>query len=221
MTGGAGDADYDTGLDTFRHAPGTVMIHLAMSDLPDWRAGPEPCDDAYVTIAPTLDAMTLAYQQPLAGLLPTEPMIVVGQPSAIDPSRAPEGKRTLWLQVHIVPSDIKGDAAGQIDAADWDTALATFSQRVLDIVERHAPGLRDRILGMRCVSPLDLEADNPNLVGAIRFAAVIICPRMRFSARCVVTPMAACRCKRLTTLVQPSGLAQARVRGPARCLARC
>lgn len=165
LTGTTGNADYDSGLDTFQYAPGTVMIHLALSDLPDWRAGSELRDYAYVTIAPTLDAMALAYQQPLAGLLPTEPMIVVGQPTAIDPSRAPAGKHTLWLQVRMVPGEIKGDGAGQINATDWDTALAPFAERVLDIVERHAPGLRDRILGMRCVSPRDLEADNPNLVG--------------------------------------------------------
>ncbi|MCI2394840.1 NAD(P)/FAD-dependent oxidoreductase [Aliiroseovarius sediminis] len=165
LTGGTGDTGYDEGLDTFRHAPGTVMIHLAMSDLPDWRAGPELRDYAYVTIAPTLDVMALAYQQPVAGLLPEEPMIVVGQPTAIDPSRAPDGKHTLWLQVRMVPGEIKGDAADQIDATDWETALPPFAERVLDIVERHAPGLRGRVLGMRAVSPRDLEADNPNLVG--------------------------------------------------------
>ncbi|WP_113913352.1 phytoene desaturase family protein [Roseovarius dicentrarchi] len=165
MTGGTPDADYDAGLATFRHAPGTVMIHLALSDLPDWRAGAELRDYAYVTIAPSLDVMALAYQQPLAGLLPEAPVIVVGQPTAVDPSRAPEGKHTLWLQVRMVPGDIKGDAAGQIAATDWTSALEPFADRVLDIVERHAPGLRGQILDMRCVSPLDLEADNPNLVG--------------------------------------------------------
>ena len=165
MIGRSGDADYDAGLNSFRHAPGTVMIHLAMAELPNWRAGSELRDYAYVTIAPTLDVMALAYQQPLAGLLPEEPVIVVGQPSAIDPDRAPEGKHTLWLQVRMVPGEILGDAAGKIDAREWDSALAPFVERVLDRVERHAPGLRDRILSMRSVSPLDLAADNPNLIG--------------------------------------------------------
>ncbi|SEL36388.1 phytoene desaturase family protein [Roseovarius nanhaiticus] len=165
LTGGTGTAHYDAGLAEFRHAPGTVMIHLAVSDLPDWSAGPELREYAYVTIAPTLDVMARAYQQPLAGLLPEEPVVVVGQPTAIDPSRAPEGQHTLWLQVRMVPGEIAGDAAGEITATDWDGALAPFAERVLDLVERHAPGLRGRVLGMRCVSPLDLEADNPNLVG--------------------------------------------------------
>ncbi|CTQ31250.1 phytoene desaturase family protein [Jannaschia rubra] len=184
LTGGTGDARYDEGLATFRHAPGTVMIHLALSDLPHWRAGEALRDYAYVTIAPTLDMMARAYQQPLAGLLPEEPMIVVGQPTAIDPSRAPEGRHALWLQVRMVPGEIRGDAAGEIEATDWDAALAPFAERALDIVERHAPGLRDLILGMRCVSPLDLEADNPNLVGGDQ-----VCGSHHLSQNAIFRPM--------------------------------
>lgn len=30
---------FDKAMDGFRHAPGTMMIHLAMDGLPDWRAG--------------------------------------------------------------------------------------------------------------------------------------------------------------------------------------
>ena len=40
-----------------------------------------------------------------------------------------------------------------------------FAERALDILERYAPGTRDKILGRRIVTPADLESDNPNLVG--------------------------------------------------------
>ena len=36
---------------------------------------------------------------------------------------------------------------------------------MLDLLERHAPGLRGDILGRAVQSPRDLERDNPNLVG--------------------------------------------------------
>ena len=36
---------------------------------------------------------------------------------------------------------------------------------MLDIVETYAPGLRGKILGRAVFSPLDLERENPNLVG--------------------------------------------------------
>jgi len=57
--------------------------------------------------------MNRAYADALAGLLPAEPVLVVGQPSAIDPSRAPEGKHVLWVQVRVLPALVKGDAAGR------------------------------------------------------------------------------------------------------------
>jgi phytoene dehydrogenase-like protein len=82
----------------FTHAPGTMMIHLAMGGLPDWAAGAQLQRFAYVHLAPSLDQMARTYAQALAGLLPDEPVLVVGQPTGQDPSRAPEGKHVLWLQ---------------------------------------------------------------------------------------------------------------------------
>ena len=39
LPNGSGDAGFDTAMKKFRHAPGTMMIHLALDDLPDWSAG--------------------------------------------------------------------------------------------------------------------------------------------------------------------------------------
>jgi phytoene dehydrogenase-like protein len=44
-------------------------------------------------------------------------------------------------------------------------AAEPFANRALDILERYAPGTRAKILGQRIVSPTELEAENPNLVG--------------------------------------------------------
>ena len=41
LPNGSGDAGFDTAMKKFRHAPGTMMIHLALDELPDWRAGAE------------------------------------------------------------------------------------------------------------------------------------------------------------------------------------
>lgn len=165
LTGGTGDRRFDTAMTGFRHAPGTMMIHLAMDDLPDWAAGPELRRFAYVHLAPTLDQMAATYAQATAGLLPDQPVLVVGQPTVVDPSRAPAGKHVLWVQVRMVPGRIAGDARGTIDARDWPAAAGPMAARALDILESHAPGTGARILGRRIVTPEDLEVDNPNLVG--------------------------------------------------------
>lgn len=165
LGGGSGDAGFDKSMRQFAHAPGTMMIHLAVKDLPAWAAGGELKRFAYVHIAPSLDQMAKTYAQAMAGLLPDEPVIVVGQPTAVDPSRAPAGGHVLWVQVRMVPAEILGDASGQIGGRDWASVKEAYAERVLDLIERHAPGLRSQILGRAVVSPLDLEADNPNLVG--------------------------------------------------------
>jgi len=165
LTGGTGDAGFDGAMQGFRHAPGTMMIHLAMDALPPWAAGTDLHRFAYVHLAPSLDQMARTYSQAQAGLLPDEPALVVGQATVVDPSRAPDGKHVLWLQVRMVPGTILGDAAGQIAATDWAEAAQPMADRALDILERYAPGVRGHILGTRIVSPAELEADNPNLVG--------------------------------------------------------
>lgn len=164
LTGGTTPA-FDAAMTRYRHAPGTMMIHLAMDGLPGWRAGPGLQRHAYVHIAPSLDQMARTYAQALAGLLPDEPILVVGQPTVFDPSRAPAGKHVLWVQVRMAPGTIAGDAGGTIVATDWPQAAEPFAERALSILESHAPGTRARILGRRIVTPVELEADNPNLVG--------------------------------------------------------
>ena len=107
----AGRADFDRRIASFRSGPGTMMIHLALSDLPRMVGGEELRRFAYVHLAPSFEMMSTAYAQAMAGLLPREPVLVVGQPTAIDPSRAPPGKHVLWVQVRVLPASIKGDAA--------------------------------------------------------------------------------------------------------------
>lgn len=165
LTGGTPEPAFDRAMTDYRHAPGTLMIHLAMDALPDWAAGPELQQFAYVHLAPSLDQMARTYQQASAGLLPDEPALVVGQATVVDPARAPAGKHVLWVQVRMVPGEIRGDAAGRIAATDWADAAEPMAERALDILERYAPGVRDLILARRIVSPAELEADNPNLVG--------------------------------------------------------
>jgi phytoene dehydrogenase-like protein len=164
LTGGTGETRHQTAMEKFQHAPGTMMIHLAMDALPNWSSA-ELKRFAYVHLAPSLDQMARTYAQAKAGVLPDEPVIVCGQPTVVDPSRAPTGKHVLWLQVRMAPGQIKGDAKGEITSTDWQEAAAPFAERALDILERYAPGTRKHILGQHVVTPKMLEADNPNLIG--------------------------------------------------------
>jgi len=165
LPGGSGTPARDAKFTNFRPGPGTMMVHLALDGLPDWAAGDELKRFAYVHIAPSYAYMNSAYAHAMDGLLPEAPVLVVGQPTALDPSRAPEGKHVLWVQVRVLPKHVKGDAAGLIGETDWAAIREAYADRVIDIIEAHAPGLRPKILARAVFSPDDLEAENPCLVG--------------------------------------------------------
>lgn len=158
-------AGFDAKIEKFRAGPGTMMIHLALDGLPDWKAGEELKKFAYVHVAPDLDMMSRVYAEAMDGMLPGEPALVVGQPTALDPSRAPDGKHVLWVQVRVLPAKIRGDAKGEISATDWDAIKDVYADRMMAILENYAPGLGARVLGRSVFSPVDLERENPNLVG--------------------------------------------------------
>jgi phytoene dehydrogenase-like protein len=131
LAGGSGNAEADRQMTSFRAGPGTMMIHIAADGLPDWKAGAELQRFAYVHLAPSLDMMNRAYHEALAGLLPGEPVLVVGQPTAIDPSRAPAGKHILWIQVRVLPFAIRGDAAGKIQSQEGTSLKEIYADRAM------------------------------------------------------------------------------------------
>ena len=81
-----------------------MMVHLALDALPRWRAGAELQSFAYVHLARSMDHLAQVYCQAMAGQLPAEPVLVVGQPTVFDPSRAPPGHHVLWVQVRVLPA---------------------------------------------------------------------------------------------------------------------
>jgi phytoene dehydrogenase-like protein len=162
---GSGNSVVDTKFKSFRPGPGTMMVHVALKAPLKWKAGTELSDFAYVHVAPDFDYMTTAYSQCMDGKLPAAPVLVVGQPTAIDPSRAPNGKHILWIQVRVLPKHINSDAAGEITGRDWAKVKDAYADRVMAILETYAPGTAKNVLARAVFSPDDLEAENACLVG--------------------------------------------------------
>ena len=153
---------------SFRHGKGNMQIHYALDAAPEW-ADPALGKVALLHLTPGLDGVSKAANEAERGMLPETPTICVGQPTAFDPSRAPDGKAILWLQLPEAPRFIKGDAAGTINApadGQWSEALReAYADRVEAILRPHIRNF-DRIrLARRCYSPADLAAMNINLVG--------------------------------------------------------
>jgi phytoene dehydrogenase-like protein len=144
-----------------------MQIHLALSEPPRWRADDHLAQAAVVHVTGGLNAVSLACAQARAGLLPAEPTIVCGQPTALDPSRAPEGAAIIWIQLQEVPYKPTGDAGGEIDVADgtWTPDLEeAYADRIVERLAGQIENLPAAIVGRAILSPSTLERRNPNFV---------------------------------------------------------
>jgi phytoene dehydrogenase-like protein len=152
----------------YRYGRACMQIHLALDQVPKWI---DPLLDSVpmVHLSDGADSVSKAINQSERGMLPDECTVVVGQPTALDPSRAPEGKSILWLQLQELPSYIKGDAAGTIDvplSGKWtESVREQYADRVIERLCDYIPNLKSSILSRSVLSPVDLEELNINLVG--------------------------------------------------------
>jgi len=150
----------------FRHGRGNFQLHYAFDEAIDWAA--EGLEDvALIHLADGIDSVSRSCNEAERGLLPAVPTICVGQPHRMDPTRCPEGKAVLWLQIPDAPRSIKGDAAGEIETeSTWTEATReAFADRIEAILRRQIRNFDTAKLARRAYSPADLEALNINLVG--------------------------------------------------------
>ncbi len=151
----------------FRYSPRAGMqIHVALREPLRWkdeRLNQVPI----VHLSDGVGEVSLACAQAAAGLLPARPTVVVGQPTTLDPSRAPEGAAVLWIQLQQVPYAPTRDADGEIDTASgtWTPGVeAAYTERVLSALEPHVENWPSARGTHAVLSPVELERRNPNLV---------------------------------------------------------
>ena len=150
----------------FRYGRAEMQIHFALSEPARWEGDERLGRTAIVHVTPGLDGVSRAVNEAERSLLPAEATIVVGQPLTIDPSRAPDGKGILWIQLQELPRVPKGDAAGAIDVGDgtWNDELRErYADRIQERLARHLPNLESSILQRVVLGPHDLERLNVNL----------------------------------------------------------
>jgi phytoene dehydrogenase-like protein len=154
--------------EAYRFGRADMQIHIALDSPAAWR-NESMNDVACIHITSGVNGISRAVSEADSGLLPQQATIVVGQPAVSDPSRIPEGKGQLWIQLQELPRAIKGDAAGEIappSDGTWTSEVAErYADRIVNRLAEHIPGLKDQILGRSVISPVDLQRLNCNLVG--------------------------------------------------------
>ncbi len=131
----------------FRYGPGAFKVDLAIDGPVPWR-DQEVLRAATVHVGGTLEEIAAAEATVAEGRIPERPFVLFAQPSLFDPSRAPEGRHTVWAYCHVP-----------------NGSTADMTDRILAQIERFAPGFRDRILAVSTRGPADLERYDPNYVG--------------------------------------------------------
>ena len=157
----------------FRYGRADMQIHLALSEPPRWQANQERFSrTAIVHVCDGLNSVSRAVNEAERGLLPADPTVVLGQPTAVDPSRCPKGKWIFWIQLQELPSSPEGDAAGRLNSEGvWTESLKEhFADRVVKKLEAHIPNLASAIMKRIVISPADLAQTNINLVGGDPYA---------------------------------------------------
>lgn len=138
---------YRARLRRWRYGSGSFKVDWALD-------GPVPWADPTLAAAGTLhlvgsaDEAVAAERAVARGRVPERPLLIAGQPTVADPSRAPSGRHTFWAYCHV-------PHASTVDMTD-----AIERQ-----VERFAPGFGERVLARSVMGPRDLEANNANHIG--------------------------------------------------------
>lgn len=131
----------------YRYGPAAFKMDWALDGPVPWRAS-ECAQAATVHLGSSFAEIEASEAAIWEGKVTERPYVLVAQPSLFDPSRAPEGKHTLWAYCHVP------------NGSDVD-----MSERIENQIERFAPGFRSRIIGRSVLTPAQLESRNANLVG--------------------------------------------------------
>lgn len=110
-----------------------------------------------VLIADSVKQVELAHSEPSIGRIPdSDPSMYVVQPTMLDPSMAPAGKHTLWIEF-FAPYLVEGAEGTGLHGTGWTDELKNkVADRVLDKLAEYAPNLKRSIIARRVESPAEL-----------------------------------------------------------------
>lgn len=138
---------YKSQLENYRYGPGVFKMDWALSGPIPWTA-PECHRAGTIHIGPELEDIALSERLVWKGEHQETPFVIVAQQSVFDPSRAPSGHHTGWAYCHVPHG-----------------STVDMSERILNQVERFAPGFRDLIIETHTMTTSEMTAYNPNYIG--------------------------------------------------------
>lgn len=134
-------------LGDYVYGPGAFKVDFALSEPVPWMN--EECKKAgTLHLGGTFNELAKAEREVWNAIHPDNPYVLIAQPTASDPSRAPEGKHVLWSYCHV-PNGSTTD----------------MKEAIIKQIERYAPGFRDTIIESHSMSATQFQKYNPNYIG--------------------------------------------------------
>ncbi|PSR18661.1 NAD(P)/FAD-dependent oxidoreductase [filamentous cyanobacterium CCP3] len=138
---------------------GILKIDCALSEMPRFEAYNHQDDYLIgsVLIADSVDQVETAHTMPTQGLIPDhDPSLYVVVPTVMDPSMAPAGQHTLWIEF-FAPYEVKGAEGTGLMGTGWTDELKNkVADRVIDKLADYTPNLKQSIIARRVESPAEL-----------------------------------------------------------------
>jgi len=128
-----------------------AKLHLALTGMPEFTGLDAGQLGERLVIAPDLVYVEHAFDHSKYGEYSVDPVLEITIPSAHDDSLAPSGQHVLSAIVQYAPYDMKGG---------WtDAARDAFLDRILTVLSRYAPGIRDQVAHAELLTPVDIERE--------------------------------------------------------------
>ena len=136
-----------------------LKIDCALSEPPRFTAYTEDDKEhliGTVLIADSVAHVEQAHSLATMGEIPdANPSMYLDIPSVLDPTLAPEGKHTLWIEF-FAPYQIAGKSGG-LHGTGWTDELKNkTADNVINKLADYAPNIKDSIIARRVESPAEL-----------------------------------------------------------------
>ena len=137
-----------------------LKIDCALSEPPRFTAYTEDDNEhliGTVLIADSVAHVEQAHSLATMGQIPdANPSMYLDIPSVLDPTLAPEGKHTLWIEF-FAPYQIAGKEGTGLHGTGWTDELKNkTADNVINKLADYAPNIKDSIIARRVESPAEL-----------------------------------------------------------------
>jgi beta-carotene ketolase (CrtO type) len=108
-------------------------------------------------IADSVKQVEIAHSLPQIGKIPdADPSMYVVMPTMLDPSMAPKGCHTLWIEF-FAPYQVENAEGTGLNGTGWTSDLKyQVADRVIDKLAQYAPNLKNAIIARQVESPAEL-----------------------------------------------------------------